>query len=74
VQVGIVFQGAARTPYRLFDAAALQQEIVQGLAHGQGHIVRQHELHAQGIGHTLTYQTSRDIAEGRVRTRQPNEA
>src|SRR5437764_14608315 len=65
VQVGVVLQGATSTAYRLFDAAALQQEIVQSLAHGQGHIVWQHKLHAQGIGDALAYQTPRDIAEGR---------
>src|SRR2546421_5149965 len=60
-----MLESATRTPYRFFDAATLQQEIVESLAHGQGHIVWQHKLHAQGIGHALAYQAPRDIAEGR---------
>ncbi len=64
-QVCVMLQGAACTPYCLFDATALQQEIVQGLAHSQGHIVGQHKLHAKGIGHALAYQPAGDITEGR---------
>ena len=35
VQVGVVLQSAPRAAYCLFDTSALQQEIIEGLAHGQ---------------------------------------